>query len=100
MSKGNLYIDCTSGVSGDMLCQCLTDLCDNGSFVEEQQQLVSDELHHEAQHQADHGHGHGENHENDHAHADDIPPATTMPTPSRIPIGVFKASWGCFRIAS
>jgi len=69
MSKGNLYIDCTSGVSGDMLCQCLTDLCDNGSFVEEQQQLVSDELHHEAQHQADHAHEHADGHTHNHDHA-------------------------------
>jgi uncharacterized protein (DUF111 family) len=56
MSKVNLYIDCTNGVSGDMLCQCLTGLCDNPSYVEEQQQLVSDELHHEVHHQVGHEH--------------------------------------------
>jgi len=71
MSKVNLYIDCTSGVSGDMLCQCLTDLCDNGSFVEEQQQLVSDELHHEAQHQADNAHGQNHEHADGHTHSHD-----------------------------
>ena len=62
MSKINLYIDCTNGISGDMLCQCLTDLCDNKSFVEEQQQLVSDELQHESQHPGSHEHEHSQGH--------------------------------------
>jgi pyridinium-3,5-bisthiocarboxylic acid mononucleotide nickel chelatase len=67
MSKVNLYIDCTNGISGDMLCRCLTDLCDNPSFVEEQQQLVSDELHHEAQHQVGHDHAHAHGHKHEHS---------------------------------
>lgn len=66
MSKVNLYIDCTNGISGDMLCRCLTELCDNPSVVEEQQQLMSDELHHEVQHQAGHAHGHGDAQEYTH----------------------------------
>jgi uncharacterized protein (DUF111 family) len=58
MPKVNLYIDCTNGVSGDMLCQGLIALCANQSFVEEQQQLISDELHHEQHHHAEPAHGH------------------------------------------
>ncbi len=69
MSKVNLYIDCTNGVSGDMLCQCLTNLCDKDFFVKQQQQLVSDELHHEELHQAGHEHGHTHEHYLGHAHA-------------------------------
>lgn len=69
MSQVNLYIDCTSGVSGDMLCQCLTDLCDNDAFVKEQQQRVIEELNHEEQHQATHQHMNGHTHD----HADPHP---------------------------
>ncbi len=68
MPKVNLYIDCTNGVSGDMLCQCLTDLCGNDAFVKEQQQRVSDELHHEEQHQAGHQHAHNHTHDDAHSH--------------------------------
>lgn len=68
MSKVNLYIDCTSGVSGDMLCQCLIALCGDGAFVEEQQQLISDELHHEATHEHQHNHNHPHDHDHGHPH--------------------------------
>ena len=71
MSRVNLYIDCTNGVSGDMLCQCLTELCANDAFVKEQQQRVSDELHHQEQHQAgsEHGHDNEQPHGHNHGHA-------------------------------
>jgi len=63
-SKVNLYMDCTNGISGDMLCQCLTALSGNRAFVEEQQQLISDGLHHESEH-----HQHHHDHGNEHTHA-------------------------------
>ena len=67
MSKINLYIDCTSGISGDMLCKCLVSLCGDGSFVEEQQNWVSDELLQEQQeHHHEHQHGDADKH---HTHA-------------------------------
>ncbi len=69
MPRVNLYIDCTNGVRGDMLCQCLTELCDNDSFVKEQQKLVSDELHHEEQHQTGSEHGHHHSHSHEHSHS-------------------------------
>ncbi len=68
MSRVNLYIDCTNGVSGDMLCHCLTTLCDNPAYVEGQQQMVRDELHHEEQHRHDHTHNHEHSLHHDHAH--------------------------------
>jgi pyridinium-3,5-bisthiocarboxylic acid mononucleotide nickel chelatase len=77
MSNGNIYIDCTNGVSGDMLCRCLTDLCGNGSFVEEQQQLISDELHHEELHQTSHELHHEELHQASHDHSHDHSEAHT-----------------------
>lgn len=68
MSKVNIYIDCTNGISGDMLCRSLTELSENTDFVEKQQQLVSDELFHEEQHQHSHDHGHNHSHGHDHLH--------------------------------
>jgi pyridinium-3,5-bisthiocarboxylic acid mononucleotide nickel chelatase len=73
-SNGNLYIDCTNGISGDMLCQGLTALSGDKTFVEEQQQLISDGLHHEAHHDHDHDaaagatHVHGSAGSDAHAH--------------------------------
>lgn len=67
-SKVNLYIDCKNGVSGDRLCQALTELCGNKGFVEEQQQLISDALHLESEHHHHHDHGHAHDAAGDHAH--------------------------------
>lgn len=67
MSKVNLYIDCTNGISGDMFCRCLTELCGDIAFVESQQKLISDELHHEEQHKHSHDHGHSHDHDHDHS---------------------------------
>lgn len=68
MPRLNLFIDCTNGVSGDRLSQCLKDLCDDKTFVEAQMQLVSDELLHEKQH-AHHNHTHDEIGKEEHAHS-------------------------------
>jgi hypothetical protein len=55
-----------------MLCQCLTNLCENPAYVEEQQQRVSDELLHEAQHQHEHTHSHDPlHHQHEHTHSND-----------------------------
>ena len=66
----NLYIDCTHGISGDMLCQGLTALCGDKTFVEEQQQLISDALRHETQHQHHHAHGYDAAGSHVHGHDD------------------------------
>jgi uncharacterized protein (DUF111 family) len=71
MSKVNLFIDCTNGISGDMLCQCLTALCDKPSYVEAQQQFIRDELRHEEQHQHDTNHAHDDGHMHGHDHTSD-----------------------------
>jgi len=68
MPKVNLYIDCTNGISGDMLCNCLTTLCESPSFVEAQQKLVKDELHHEQQHQDGCANGNNHKHAENHSH--------------------------------
>lgn len=56
MTQVSLYIDCTNGVSGDMLCKGLTELCGDRAFVENQQRLVfSNEHEHSHEHS---GHDH------------------------------------------
>jgi pyridinium-3,5-bisthiocarboxylic acid mononucleotide nickel chelatase len=70
MPKINLYLDCTNGVSGDRLSQCLKDLCNDKSFVEAQQQLVTEELHLEQLHtHNNHNHDGSEVEAHTHSHA-------------------------------
>lgn len=72
MPKVNLYIDCESGISGDMLCRCLTDLCGNTGFVEAQQQIIQARLDGESD-QA-HRHTHADDHAHlEHGHSHPIP---------------------------
>ncbi len=40
MQKIAIYIDCTHGVSGDMLCRGLTSLCGDSDYVEGQQASI------------------------------------------------------------
>ena len=66
MSQMNLYIDCTNGISGDMLCRCLADLSGNLGFVEAQQKIIQERLDGESN-QAHH-HAHADEHAHDHGH--------------------------------
>jgi hypothetical protein len=66
MPNVNLYIDCTNGISGDMLCRSLTELSDDASFVQSQQDIIR-----EALHQAEHTHAHHHTHVEDHGRTED-----------------------------
>jgi len=62
VSEYSLYIDCTNGVSGDMLCKGLLELCGDPAYVENQQRLIF---------QNGHGHSHEEGHNHDEGHGHD-----------------------------
>lgn len=60
-----LYIDCTNGVSGDMVLRALNDLAGTAG---ESAPLKC--VHHEHAHSHDHEHDHGHHHDHDHDHHD------------------------------